>query len=129
MFAACLLFAASSIVAAPGTGLSSTEELEIKELWSSHHIHPHKARLEARATQVMEEAMRTAKGAFEAAVVSMEEQASVNAVVAEFEAAAASMCTRHRRSQAKSLTPSSLENTGRFIMVPTDGGEPKEFPW
>ena len=23
----------------------------------------------------------------------------------------------------------TVENTGRFIMVPTDGGEPKEFPW
>jgi len=23
----------------------------------------------------------------------------------------------------------TIENTGRFIMVPTDGSEPKEFPW
>lgn len=23
----------------------------------------------------------------------------------------------------------SVENTGRFIMVPTDGGAPKEYPW
>ena len=23
----------------------------------------------------------------------------------------------------------SVENTGRFMMVPTDGSEPKEFPW
>ena len=23
----------------------------------------------------------------------------------------------------------TVENTGRFIMVPTDGTEPKEFPW
>lgn len=49
--------------------------------------------------------------------------------VEKMEAMGAKPVSQATTGIVNSIDAMTVENTGRFIMVPTDGGEPKEFPW